>query len=193
LHGARRRNINAAISDTPNAFPLSWPAGRPRARYRRDSQFRHEGRPIDVDRARRRLRDELGRIDAQGVVLSSNLRLRVDGSVGTDQRAAASDPGVALYFKWKGKDVVLACDSYYTVAGNIAALAAHIEATRAIERYGVGTLEQMFTGLGEPNSLAEAEAYYRNAMRTEHPDVGGSETRAVMLNAAIAMARKTFA
>jgi hypothetical protein len=139
------------------------------------------------------LRDELGRIDAQGVVLSSNLRLCVDGSVGTDQRAAASDPGVALYFKWKGKDVVLACDSYYTVAGNIAALAAHIEATRAIERYGVGTLEQMFTGLGEPNSLAEAEAYYRNAMRTEHPDVGGSETRAVMLNAAIAMARKTFA
>jgi hypothetical protein len=41
---------------------------------------------------------------------------------------------------------------------------------------------------GRSTSIARVDA-----CETNSPDVGGSETRAVMLNAAIAMARKTFA
>ncbi len=199
------------MSETATAFPLAWPAAKPRARSRRSSAFSHRGSAIDVDTARRRLRDELARIGAKDVILSTNIRLRVDGTPGVDQKAAAYDPGAALYFKHKGKDVVLAVDTFLKVAENIAALAAHIEATRAIERYGVGSLEQMFTGftalppatsvndwreeLQNPRDLAEAEENYRHLMLRHHPDVAGpsSTAKAAALNAAIALARKALA
>ena len=85
------------------------------------------------------------RIRARYVVLSSNVELRLDGQPRAGLRDPA-DPGVALYFQLDGKLIVLACDRYTTVAANMAAIAAHLDATRTIERHGVGTLEQMFAG-----------------------------------------------
>ena len=95
--------------------------------------------------ARERLADELDRLGARYVVLSTNMELRLDGQPRAGQSEPA-DPGVCVYFQLKDRPTVLPCDRYTTVAGNMAAIAAHIEATRAIERHGVGTLEQMFTG-----------------------------------------------
>ena len=48
------------------------------------------------------------------------------------------------------------------------------------------------TLLGDPPTLAHAEAYYRQAVKNVHPDQGGSESQMAALNAAIAAARKAL-
>ena len=202
------------MTEAPQAYPLAWPAGRPRAKSREAGRFattlrngpgETTPRPLTLAEARVRLTRELDLLGARLPVLSSNVTLRQDGQPRSGL-AEPGDPGVAVYFQLDRKPVVLACDRYTTVAQNIAAIAAHIDATRRIERYGVATLEQMFAGfvalpapiapddwrsaLGNPRSLDEAEAAFRERMRRAHPDVGGEHTAAAALNAAIRRARE---
>jgi hypothetical protein len=211
------------MNDTnPTAFPLQWPRNKKRtpelkrarfgvfktARDRAgDDLYRPPHQRITIAGALARLRDEMRRLDARNVVISSNLALRQDGTPRSDRRAP-DDPGVAVYCRVEGDPVALACDKFADVAQNIAAIAAHISASRAIERHGVGSLREIFRGflalpgavapddwreiLGEPTTLREAEARYYDAMRTAHPDIGGSEAEAAKLNAAIAQARSVL-
>ncbi len=200
------------MTEGVTAYPLSWPSWQPRtpSGQRKPAAFRSQTsqpirRHVTVSDARSRLSDQVERLGAGYVVLSTNLELRLDGQV----RAGAADPadpGVALYFRLGGRAIVLACDRWDRVAGNMAAIAAHIEALRGQDRWGVGTLEQAFAGfaalppptnpddwftvLGKPSTLAAAEAEYRRKMKFAHPDAGGSEDRAARLNAAIAQARR---
>jgi len=111
----------------------------------RSSNFTSHGRDITISAALSRLELELGRLGATDPVLSSNLKINLAGMPYSGQ-GEPKDRGIAVYFKLKGKDRVLACDRYLSTAGNIAAIAAHIDALRRVERYGVGTIEQAFTG-----------------------------------------------
>lgn len=204
------------MSDGVAAYPLAWPAGRPRTppSQRRVAKFRSQSDAtyyrltkavaVTVEDARKRLADELDRLGASYIVLSTNLELRLDGQPRSRQ-AEPEDPGAVLYFRLRDGPIVLACDRWNSVAGNIAAIAAHIEALRGQDRWGVGTIEQAFAGfaalpppimvddwravLGNPASLAEAEATYRDRIKSAHPDAGGSHASAAALNAAIAEAR----
>src|SRR4051794_28270933 len=97
-------------------FPLEWPLGwkRTSADARRWSVFRKERRPISVVDATRRLEDELDRLGGTNATLSTNVSLRLDGRPRSDQ--APADPGAAIYFAFKGRATVLACDTYLDVA-----------------------------------------------------------------------------
>ncbi len=202
------------MPDGVTRYPLSWPVGwkRTAPAARRAAQFsrreqeyhtRADGsrysysvkKDLSVFDATRRLSEELARLigDGKPFVLSTNMELRQDGMPRSDRRAPA-DPGAALYFKLRGQDRCLACDRYTTVAGNIAAIAAHIEALRAIERYGVGTLDQAFAGYTAlPSRVDDAIAWwdvlrierskatpetvaaaFRALALTHHPDRGGN-------------------
>jgi len=213
------------VSDNATSYPLSWPRSKPRtpANERKFAPFgrrtadresnysrKHD---LTIAEAYERLERELVLLDKtldhhlSAVVISTNVELRVDGRPRSDRRAP-DDPGAAVYFRVGDRPVVLACDKYRTVAGNLAAIAAHIDGMRATERHGVGTLHELFTGfmalpgatsvndwrkaLGEPRSLAEAESAYRERARTAHPDTGGSTAKMAELNAAIAAARAHF-
>lgn len=190
------------------AYPLQWPAGRPRtpAHLRKLGSFSKKvsnGRwaekvELTIADAMRRLQDELDRLGALNFVLSANLQRNLDGSP-RSQQSAPADPGVALYFQLKGKPHCLPCDRYTRVQQNIAALAAHIEATRAIERYGVAHIAQMFAGfvalpgrtpwwtiLGvhEGASSDQINAAYREKAKKAHVDSGGSDAAMSELNVA---------
>lgn len=199
------------------AYPLQWPMMRPRTKARKDGNFSKKGdateygwRPkqaITIADAMRRLNDELARIGGRGMVLSSNLILNRDGSPRSSQ-AQPNDPGVALYFTLDKKPVCMPCDTYTRVEQNIAAIAKHIEATRAIERYGVASMSEMFAGfaalpapgneskrhwrdvLGVPRDLVLdgktniIEALFRDAAKKAHPDLGGTDAMMAELNAA---------
>jgi len=155
-----------------------------------------------------RLFNEMRRLGVRegDVIVSTNIRTRLDGLPYSNE-AAPADPGAAVYFRLKKADRVLACDRYRSVAGNIAAIAAHIEALRAIDRYGVGTLDQAFAGytalpanadadwaivLGVPPTASadEIEAAFRRLAMAAHPDRGGSHDEMARLNAAVTAARK---
>lgn len=200
------------------AYPLQWPQGRPRTAQRKRATFNKKvptGRGYDSTKELSvadgigRMQNELDRLGARQYVLSTNVELRLDGLPRSGQKEP-SDPGVALYFQLDGKPHCLPCDTFDRVADNIAAIAKHIEATRAIERYGVASLSEMFAGftaLPAPNAkrswravlgLTETsypaaprivtaeminEAYKRLA-KTRHPDNGGSDEAMSELNVA---------
>lgn len=193
------------MPDSPTAYPLQWPAGWPRTPYfrRKESRFgigAADRKPLTITAAISRLQAEIARINARYAVISSNIPASRNGRPLSGQRVP-NDPGVALYFQLKGRPTVLPCDRYTTVAANIAAIAAHIEATRAIERHGVGTLDQMFTGfqairgpgekpwrevLGFPAdqavTAADVKAKQRELARRHHPDAGGTEAAMAEIN-----------
>ncbi len=167
------------------------------------------GRSLTVGDGLNRLYGELRRLGAQGVVISSNLRLNLDGTPTAKQAAMLSDPGVAVYFKLKGKPRVLACDKWLSAAENMAAIAGHIEAIRAVDRYGVGTLDQAFAGYQAlpaaagswfivlefsepPKSWDVIEARYKSLARVHHPDAGGNGETMAKINAAYDTARQEF-
>ena len=124
-------------------------------------------------------------------VISSNLELRNDGLPRSGQRMP-DDPGVAVYWTRKGQQQVMAIDLYDRVQDNMAAIAASLNALRAIERHGgAQILDRAFAGftalaapdafdpwavLGlHPGATKEAiEAAFRNQARKHHPDAGGS-------------------
>jgi hypothetical protein len=211
-------------SDGVTRYPLSWPAGWKRTTSRQHGKFNrketdHHRRPdgstytrqitrdLTVANAVARLQAELDRLGASDAVISTNLRLRLDGLPRSDQ-GDPGDPGVALYFRLKKQDRCLACDRYWRVADNIAAIAAHIEALRAIERYGVGTLDQAFAGyaalppaadawwlifnLPQSATLVQVEARFLELARAAHPDAGGSHNDMARLTAAREAARKAL-
>jgi len=189
-------------------YPLQWPTGWKRTHFRTSARFasrqpdRHgqvATRMITLNQAMLRLQREADLLGAANVCLSTNVELRLDGNPRSGQ-AQPADPGAALYFQLAGKDRCLACDKWNRVEDNVAALAAHIAAIRAVDRYGVGTMEQAFTGyvalpppaedwravLGLSNGAGreEVQAAYLKLAREHHPDRGGDPLQMARINQA---------
>lgn len=172
-------------------FPLHWPAGYKRTLERSRSQFKQS-----MEKAQQFLKKELERLKASDIIVSSNIPVRNDGLFYTDwMKRKIDDPGVAVYFKHKGKDRVLCCDTYSSVWENTYAIGKTIEALRAIDRYGVADfLDRAFTGFTAiPESIVtpyepwyqvlgvleyassdEIKEAFRDKAKRCHPDMGGS-------------------
>lgn len=194
-------------ADHVDAYPLQWPQGWPRTAPgdRRDGRFGTREGDITIGRATRRILDELSRmdsgtavwtdIDPDGIVISTNLKRRLDGLPYSNQREP-EDPGASVYFTRKGRPQVIPCDSYTKIAQNLAAIAATIEALRALERHGSGLMERAFTGFTAlpPPMAGEAPWYevlqcpsdaqytrvkaaYYALRKASHPDHGGDANK----------------
>lgn len=184
------------------AYPLSWPQGKPRTPWNRQKRgsFKREGRPLTMPGARDRVTDELRRLGARYVVVSSNVPVRLDGLPKAGQRKP-DDPGVCVYFQLDAKPYAMACDTYDAVEQNLAAVAAHIEATRAITRHGVASAAetlQAFQALPAPGgrhwtavlglqkgaTSSDIQQAHRRLLLDNHPDRGGNESAMADINAA---------
>lgn len=133
------------------AYPLAWPFGwarTPVAHRSRGKQFYTRGQPVTFERARRLLVEELERMRAEDVILSTNIPLRADGMPRSDaHRYTTVDPGVAIYFKVRGRSMVMAQDAFDNPAANCRSLGLAVEAMRALERHGGGAMmDRAFTG-----------------------------------------------
>jgi hypothetical protein len=203
-------------------FPLQWPEGWPRSRSRKRALFStkrnstpnweqggfRSAKSVSMADATERTIAELRRMNvrADDVVISTNVVLRRDGFPRSGQ-GEPQDPGVAVYWRTRnGEMKVMAIDIYDRVADNLAAVAATMDAMRAIERHGgAQILERAFTGfnalpppkswreilgLNEACSLGKARRAYYSLMQANHPDNGGDHERAVELNLAYQRARE---
>lgn len=184
--------------DSVKRYPLEWPLGWKRCRARRHGAFSMTREDVTPDKvvkwstavnmavATERLEKQLDMLGVKDTVLSTNVSLNLRGIPRGDENPG--DPGAAVYFTFRGKATALACDSYYRVAENVAALAAHIDALRRIERYGVGTIEQalagykalpadsaadwrMVFGLNGHATVESMNAAYKHLAREKHPDI----------------------
>lgn len=203
-------------------YPLAWPFGwkrtassqRARARFRKGER-QYSNQPnghswmrtseLTVPQGLQRLKLELERLNAQGCIISTNVELNSYGDPRGGRRDP-DDPGAAVYFKLNGKDRVLACDRWDRTADNLAAIAAHIECVRGIDRYGVGTLDQAFAGYdalpppgasnrapwravfefadSAPLTTADIDRRFKTLAMRMHPDKGGSHAAMAQLNEA---------
>lgn len=180
------------------AYPLCWPAGRPRAH-----KFGRENARFDMSFSR--ARDEIVRqIEMMcgkyewmrretGLIISTNVALRRDGLPLASQRQP-EDPGVAVYFTYKKRQMCFACDRWNRVEDNMQAIAKTIDALRGIARWGTGDMmEAAFTGftalpapgqtsrnwrdvlgVGPDASRQQIDDAYKRLRSQHHPDKGGS-------------------
>jgi DnaJ domain len=206
---------------TISAYPLEWPVGWPRKQaYQRSrakfgktvrsvSQYSSTGYTerkgdLSVADGVTRILEELGRmrVSREDVVISTNVPTRLDGLPRGDAKVPA-DPGVAVYWRERGKKQprCMAIDRYDRVQDNLAAIAATLEAMRAIERHGgAEILDRAFTGftalpapeqpfqvlgVGANASREEVERAYRLLASEHHPDrPGGDPDKMARINAA---------
>lgn len=189
----------------PTAFPLAWPSFRARtpAAKRTVGAFTSGKKLIDIPAAADRLEDEVRRLGGRNLLISSNLRPTLGGRPAANQ-GNPDDPGVAIYFQMGNDPITLACDTYTSLAQNLAALAQHIEATRRIERYGVQSAKetlQAFSALPPPAAkrswrevlgLQQHRAVDRDTIQGAwkylaakyHPDAGGDPAKMSEINVA---------
>lgn len=153
----------------------------------------------------------------ESVIISSNLRLKQDGTPHSQQSEPA-DTGIAVYFQLifrrNGKrierPIVLTCDKWCKTSFNLYAIGKDIEAQRARDRWGCTNYEQSFRGyLAIPERCgglawweslkvsagadrSTIEAAYKNLARTAHPDAGGNHDVWVRLQEAYDQAMARF-
>lgn len=145
-----------------------------------------------MDESRRELANELERLGSRKVILSTNVRLRIDGLPYFGQ-SQPTDTGVAVYFELKSKATSLACDKWNRVEDNMWAIKCKIANIRADSRWGVGSIDQAFRGymalpgIGESvasewhrvlgvainASFDQVRDAYRILAFKHHPDRGG--------------------
>lgn len=180
-------------------YPLQWPN---RARTPAGRRQRPKFTSPSFAAARDGLIAELRRLGAWGVVLSTNVELRQDGWPYAGRRQP-DDPGVAVYFVRKSRDLCLACDRWVKVEDNLRAITDAIECIRMIERRGTGDMvDAAFTGfaalppagpawhevlgLSHQAGADDVRQAVRREMGCRHPDRGGSAEAWTELQRAIA-------
>lgn len=187
------------MTNAASNFPLEWPAGwerTPDHKRKTSAPFR-----TTFDRAKRDLQDELRRLGARDLVISSWLAVKNDGTPYSDQaRRRIPDPGVAVYFTLRGRQMVMARDAYATPHDNLRSIGLGIAHMRGLERHGGATMMERafegFTTLGNPDnpltilglkpgaSQDEIKARYRDLARSLHPDAGGDPAHFAKVTAA---------
>lgn len=210
------------MSAPTEAFPLAWPAGWKRTpshqRTRAKFGVKYRGqwkdgtqhgwlskKDLSIEQAIQRVIDELERfgIPRSRVIISSDLRLRNDGLPYSTQSTSKIDQGVAVYWQDGKQRRCMAIDRYDRIADNLAAIAATIDAMRAIERHGGAViLDRAFMGFAalpappaqdaphevlgvdERAAPAEVEYAYKRLAAQHHPDRGGSTEQMARINAA---------
>ena len=190
------------------SFPLCWPDGWKRSGLggEKNGRFTRYDKWVSVADSIQRVLESLQRmgIGRDDVVISTNIPTKLDGLPRSDQ-SEPQDRGVAVYWR-KSSNAPMQCmaiDIYTTVADNLAAVAATLEALRAIERHGGAQVqERTFRGFaalpekaGRPwrdvLGIVEArvtrdliEHVFRNRARVVHPDLGGTDGEMAELNRA---------
>lgn len=204
-------------------YPLCWPGGWKRITKRDTAKFGkqetsstkwNDGTSTTYTNKKRvTVADSLQRVFRElramsvsdyNVIVSTNVETRMDG-LPYSNRSEPHDPGAAVYWKDKqGRRKCMAIDRYDRVADNLAAIAATLDAMRAIQRHGgAEILERTFLGFAQipekagkswrevlgfagdaTPSIAMIHDHFRSRAAEAHPDTKGSHERMVELNAA---------
>lgn len=176
------------------AYPLTWPIGYKRTDKHRRKDSRFQQTP---EAAQTFLRTEVSRLPGKNLIVSTNIPLRKDGYLYADMmKSKIDDPGAAIYFEYKAKQISMCCDQYERPWENIYALGKGIESLRGMDRWGVSDfLERAFTGFAalpevitlnqksiwqilglneKPGSAIIVHQAYKQQSKKVHPDTGGS-------------------
>jgi hypothetical protein len=179
---------------TIEAYPLHWPASWPREENPRYSAF-----TTSIPKARKGLMDELRKLGATNIVISSNSRVNNYGEV-VARKKAIDDTGVAVYFDLDGEQRCIPCDRWIHLKDNLHAIELTVAALRGLDRWGTHQVVQaafqgfaalpagnfsepekdpwwIVLGIRRDAPRSEIEREYRSWAKLHHPDVGGDSGR----------------
>jgi hypothetical protein len=172
------------------AYPLEWPPAKQRTAHRKTNQSFKTGFAPARDECLR----EIHRLGGSEPIISTNIPLKKGTNIpySMDWGKTIPDPGVAVYFKRKGKELCFACDCWNHVQDNMHAITLTIEALRGISRWGTGDMmEAAFRGftalpestggltwwkvLGTAHNATEEQINdaYKDLARKYHPNNAG--------------------
>lgn len=175
--------------------PLQWTAATTPADGRRSRYTFKASWPSTLSLLDR----ELGYLDAENLIIQADFLerdLRLDGMPKANARQP-DFPGVRILFDSKHGPLVYETDAYEFWQHNVRAIALALEALRAVDRYGVTHRAEQYKGwkaIESGGGLTTSEqarrtlrrlggvddgfhsdmALYRAAVKTTHPDQGGS-------------------
>ena len=190
------------------AYPLQWPPGWKQTEHPKRSAFGE----YTFYRMTNEVKDELRRLGAKDIIISTNVPLRLDGQPYSNRKPEGSH-GVAVYFKLEGKEQCIPCDKWDKVEDNLRAIFKTIEALRGLERWGAKEMvDAAFRGfqalphyednviIGQQveqyfhhcKSLDEVEMTFKHKRKYMHPDAGGSNSDFAELTSQYSQAKKRF-
>lgn len=182
------------------SYPLYWVPGKPRTKRPMGSQFRYR----TLATSRDFLLDELKRLGASKIIMSTNIQLRQDG-LPYSNRVGPMDTGVAIYFRYNNQDMCFPCDKWNKVHDNMWAIGKTIAAIRGIERWGSkDMMEAAFRGFKalpdysgtnyfpDVNSLDVLESNYKRLSKELHPDITGEGSKFVDMRSQYLTIRKAL-
>jgi hypothetical protein len=102
---------------------------------------------------------------------------RADGA-----RRLLEDPGVALYFALRGRQMVMARDAYNTVMDNLRSIELAVAHLRGLERHGgASMMERAFTGFAAlPPPQESQRRPWRDVMTLQQVDAMGFDNPALL-------------
>lgn len=191
------------------AYPLEWPDGWARTPTHQRREMR--ANRLTFNAILDKTYWELERLSARDVVISSWLDANLRGQPYAEKaRRQLEDPGVAVYFTYRKKPMVMARDAFLTVADNLNSLRLAIQYLRGLERHGGGTMmDRAFDGfaklphpdkagwkviLGNHDNLEDVERSYRQKAKEAAHGTTEAErhNEMVRLNLAVDEARQFF-
>lgn len=194
-----------------DAYPCYWPEGWDRTPEYKRQRSKYS---VEFARSRDDIVRQCKLLGAREIVVSTNIPLRRDGlplagmSEPKDPAVAVywaeQGPYNAKTGNYDYKHRVIACDHWRTVRENMRAVGLAIDALRALKRSGATqVVERAFTGFtalpanagmrpwrevlginGGPLNRDRLDEAYKRAVRSAHPDLGGSHEHMVEVNRA---------
>lgn len=195
--------------DSIKAFPLCWPDGWQRTKFRAQSNYK-----IKTDAAISELISSVKLMGGRDIIISSNVPTRSDGTMyrGDHSDKRIADPGVAVY--WTARDAkgnpvprVIPCDHWHTVRENVRGISVAVDCMRGLKRCGAGEIQdRAFAGFARlPESTDRKwwevlgversadgryiKGIYRSLAAEHHPDKGGDPARMAQINEAFRQAK----
>ncbi|MFC7047266.1 J domain-containing protein [Halobacteriaceae archaeon GCM10025711] len=180
---------------------VDWPAGFDRTPSGERKSYPH-GFRVSQRRAFENILTELQRLGAEQVKIESGAEhQKRNPNLPYADATAEDDPAVVVYFTKANEDYAVPCDRWDNVRDNAQAIAKYLNAKRALDRYGVETIESEFStqalppgdeeatpmGSGQPTRKAPHEVLHvapdadadvvkaaaRSLKKQHHPDQGG--------------------
>lgn len=173
---------------------LDWPSSFERTSSEDREPYPH-GFRVSRRQAFDNILDELRKMDARDVRLDTGARHQTRNPNKPYKDSSFEDPGVVVYFKKHGEKHAVPCDRWDNPRDNAQAIAKYLNAKRAINRYGVQTIESEFSTARlppgdkqkttkDPHEILEVsedagkeviEAAARQKKKKHHPDKGGDK------------------
>ncbi|QSX00883.1 J domain-containing protein [Haloterrigena alkaliphila] len=136
---------------------LEWPEGFERTPADDRESYPH-GFRVSRSTAFDNILEELRKMDARNV----QVKTAAPHTQAAPHRPYADrdpdDPGVVIYFEGDGQQFAVPCDRWNNLRDNAQAIAKYLNAKRALERYGVQTVESEFSTQALPSGDEDAVA-----------------------------------